>query len=136
MLFISSCSSLHMLTKNYDNCQTLFEFGEYYDYVNYCSEYAENDIMAQWHLANIYRTNAVGLKNYQKAAYYTQLAATNGFPEAISQECSDYRFGTGGVRQDNERAIWWCAKAAAKGDDDAVVFIAEQNNSIITTARN
>lgn len=137
MIFsLSGCSSMHMFSKNYDDCQTLYEFGEYYDYVNYCSVYSDNDIMTQWNLANIYRTNSVGLKNYQKTAYYTQLAASNGLPEAISQQCSDYINGTGGVRRDIERATWWCNKAAANGDEDAMAFLNQLYGRQIETARN
>ena len=135
-LITTRCSSLQRLSNGPEDCQTMFEFGEYYKYVDYCSTYADDDLTTQWNLATIYRSNTSGLQNLQRSSFYTQMAAANGLPEAVTQLCNDYKTGTGGVRHDDGRAFWWCAKAADQGDDDAKLFIAHQYKYGIGTSKN
>ena len=137
MCFVCGCSTFDtegIFSTSRDDCQTLFDFGEYDNYINSCRIYSANNVNTQWNLAYIYR-NSPEQMDLKLASYYTELAASSGYSDAVIQLCSDY-MGIGVQPKDNDRAFWWCSKAMSLGDDNAKLYIAHAYEYGIGTNRN
>jgi hypothetical protein len=90
----------------------------------------QDNVEAQWQLANIYENGCEAVpQDLQKAFYWYDRSANNGYAVAQHFLGKLYYNGTG-CEKNLEKAIYWFKKAVEQGSDASQVYLDKCNQEI------